>query len=221
MKYLEFFPLEFMSQRPKKSLQNTQFSGEWRHHTHLTFKDRKWLGHISYKTGQFVNRSAPSSKVEEGESSTYYQSVMSQAHELIRESKAAAIKAKVPDQTLLFQGSKAEGLRWMVLPSEAQNLLLNPEGRKGSCRAPFSPKKKQSVKKEEKPRFGSLHSKSDLRVHPDLLSVRVTATPRTTADNAGKDLKVKEVKRSEKTTDQEAPTVSCTDGSCALEENSR
>ena len=56
---------------------------------------------------------------------------MSQAKDLIRESKVAAIKAKVPDQTLLFQGSKAEGLRWMVLPSEAKDLLL--DGRKGSC----------------------------------------------------------------------------------------
>ena len=32
-------------------------TGEWRHRTHLTFKDRKWLGHITYKDGKFDNRS--------------------------------------------------------------------------------------------------------------------------------------------------------------------
>ena len=32
-------------------------TGEWRHKTHLTFKDRKWLGHITYKDGKFDNRS--------------------------------------------------------------------------------------------------------------------------------------------------------------------
>ena len=28
-------------------------TGEWRHRNHQVFKDRKWLGHINYKNGQF------------------------------------------------------------------------------------------------------------------------------------------------------------------------
>ena len=196
-------------------------SGEWRHHTHLTFKDRKWLGHISYKTGEFINRSTPSSKIEE--ELTYYQSVMSQAHDLIRGAKAAALKAKVPDQTLLFQGSKAEKLRWMALPSEAKDLLLNTERRTDQCRSPFSPKK---FSKDEKVRcsYGSLQSKTDLRVNSTLLSVRVTKPSKKSSTVVNG--RVENAKEPSETETEGSVTatqrlVSCTDGSCALEENSR
>ena len=34
-------------------------TGEWRHKDHQVFKDRKWLGHISYQSGKMVFRTPP------------------------------------------------------------------------------------------------------------------------------------------------------------------
>ena len=103
---------------------------------------------------------------------------MRQAEQLLRDSKVAASKAMIADQTLLFQGSKAERLRWMLLPSEARDMLVNGVQENKGCIAPFSPKihtLPKIVSDEKSPCTGSLHSRKNLRVvNPNYLKIKVT-----------------------------------------------
>ena len=140
-------------------------TGEWRHHTHLTFKDRKWLGHISYREGFF------DMLVKEEDHTTTedlsHAGVMKKAQELIAEAPKAAHKRTVPDQTLLFEGESKE-LRWLMLPCEAKNLLLHSNQKEDKHQLPFIPKTFSTT--QTYAGSGSFHSKDNLQVSAKYLA---------------------------------------------------
>lgn len=120
-------------------------TGEWKHIRHQVFKDRKWLGSISYKEGKFSYKD-----VEEESSETSidfsWQDVLNEANTILSNAEKAAHRAQLADQTLMFDGEAAE-LRWFLLPSEAQQLL---EGMHPQFQAsPFAPPKAGTVKHSE------------------------------------------------------------------------
>ncbi|CAB4061624.1 unnamed protein product [Lepeophtheirus salmonis] len=85
-------------------------TGEWKHHTNLVFKERKWLGNISYASGKFEYKpgkaelSVLNSKMDES----------SDAETILSNAIKAASRLQVPDQRLVF--SEVDHLLWFTLP---------------------------------------------------------------------------------------------------------
>ncbi|XP_077518736.1 uncharacterized protein LOC144128846 [Amblyomma americanum] len=96
-------------------------TGEWKHTRHQVFKDRKWLGSISYKEGKFSYREAEE-EIEKLGFDTTWQDVLNEAKIFYEDAEKAAHRAQLADQTLMFDTEAAE-LRWFLLPSEAKQLL--------------------------------------------------------------------------------------------------
>lgn len=96
-------------------------TGEWKHSMHQVFKDRKWLGSISYKEGKFVYRDPEGESQRPGTDSSW-QDVLNEASIIFGKADKAAHRAQLADQPLMFDAEAAE-LRWFLLPSEAKQLL--------------------------------------------------------------------------------------------------
>lgn len=95
-------------------------TGEWRHRDLQVYKDRKWLGNISYSSGcmQYKTNVNTCSKETLPQD---YQSCLDKAKKLFK--KAEKMKYPLPDQELLFSDG-TQHLRWFLLPSEAQNCIV-------------------------------------------------------------------------------------------------
>nr|XP_018898965.1 PREDICTED: uncharacterized protein LOC109031724 [Bemisia tabaci] len=110
-------------------------TGEWRHHTNVVFKDRKWLGSIRYTDGKMtVNERKMSGQIPCPKD---YNECLQTARNLFNKARKMAQRFPLADQTVMFN-EMAESLRWFMLPSEAQDLLL------GNClsvktNVPFDP----------------------------------------------------------------------------------
>ncbi|CAN8006412.1 unnamed protein product [Ixodes hexagonus] len=101
-------------------------TGEWKHSRHQVFKERKWLGSVSYKGGRF------SYHVGEDEDSVSAHArspreVLLDAERVYANAAKASLchvssRAPLADQALMFDEDAAR-LRWFLLPSEAQQLL--------------------------------------------------------------------------------------------------
>ncbi|ELU08113.1 hypothetical protein CAPTEDRAFT_90010, partial [Capitella teleta] len=94
-------------------------TGEWRHRQHQIFKDRKWLGHISYAKGRMDVRQpafvpkAPLPQSPQVRLELHFRIIL-------RFPPSSRIISRLPlgDQTSIFS-PEAESLRWFLLPSEA------------------------------------------------------------------------------------------------------
>jgi len=111
-------------------------TGEWRHHTNSVFKDRRWLGHVSFASGELVFTKNPLTKV--GESEESFQACLKVAKDTFSNAYKLAARETVPDQTVAFPEEVAT-LRWFMTPSEAKACLI--EGKVAKISLPFSPPK--------------------------------------------------------------------------------
>ena len=117
--------IQFVSQNGWKFLPWYTFNletGEWRHINHQVFKDRKWLGNINYKNGQFnyVDNKIKSNNQIVASSPANYQDYFDAAFKVLDE--AVKTFPQLADQRLIFD-SDNDHLRWFLLPSEALGLL--------------------------------------------------------------------------------------------------
>ncbi|XP_028397517.1 uncharacterized protein LOC114521315 isoform X2 [Dendronephthya gigantea] len=115
-------------------------TGEWRHRQHQIFKDRKWLGSISYSSGEMKYPENVTTITENENYAPNYQECLTTAMEIFK--KAAVVKGQnTPNDQSLLLGD-AERLRWFLLPSEAY-AFLREETRHGYPKIPpFSPRRR-------------------------------------------------------------------------------
>ena len=115
-------------------------TGEWRHHTNSVFKDRRWLGHVSFSSGQLVFTKNP--LTSQGEVDDSFTTCLNAAQDTIKSAHKLAARETVTDQTIAFPDEVAS-LRWFMTPSEAKSCLtgetFNPS------ELPFSPPKSGPV----------------------------------------------------------------------------
>lgn len=127
-------------------------TAEWRQRHFQTFKDRKWLGHISYQSGK-MEYHEPKQNIK-GPLPDSYQDCLMKATNIFEDAKR--LRLKIPDQSALFD-EEASKCRWFVLPSEASACLLQdqrlsssiPPQRISQDKLPFFPGR--SVHYETKP----------------------------------------------------------------------
>lgn len=110
-------------------------TGEWRHHTNSVMRERKWLGAVRYVDGKM-------SVVERKVSGVTacpldYNDCLQTARNIFNKARKMAHRYPLADQCIMFT-EETNNLRWFMLPSEAQDLLLgNCAGVKTSV--PFTP----------------------------------------------------------------------------------
>lgn len=98
-------------------------TGEWRHHTNSVFKERKWLGSIRYTDGRM---SASERRVSgSGVFPQNYGDCLQTARNIFNRARKMAQRYPLQiDKSFNFVCERMEALRWFMLPSEAQDLLL-------------------------------------------------------------------------------------------------
>jgi selenocysteine lyase/cysteine desulfurase/tRNA(Ile)-lysidine synthase TilS/MesJ len=114
-------------------------TGDWKHHANLEFKERKWLGNISYSDGSFsfTDKHAQPPSVD----GVNYSAALEEARKWLSNSEASrmALRANVPEQEIIFDEGNMRELRWFLLPSEAKAFLLKQKS--ATFRPPpFTPK---------------------------------------------------------------------------------
>ncbi|XP_035737279.1 uncharacterized protein LOC118448306 isoform X3 [Vespa mandarinia] len=112
-------------------------TGEWRHHTNSILKERKLLGTIRYTDGRMnaSERRASGS----GAFPQSYADCLQMARNIFN--RARKIAQRYPLQTdriFNFISEETEPLRWFMLPSEAQDLLLG-NSQNVKQEVPFNP----------------------------------------------------------------------------------
>lgn len=126
-------------------------TGEWHHKDNSVFKDRKWLGNVSFSSGFMEVGSNPLSK--EGVVDESLDACLEAAQSLYDRAVKLAARESIPDHTLIFPDN-VSSLRWFLLPSEAKSLLNGSTlERKG---APFSPLSTVLAPSPPQPSPGSL-----------------------------------------------------------------
>ena len=122
-------------------------TGEWRHHTNSVFKERKWLGSIRYADGKMIASERRVSGAGGIFPQSYGDCLQTARNIFNRARKMAHRYPQQIDRSFCFS-EKAEALRWFILPSEAQDLLLgNSHNVKHDL--PFDPmQRKQSQRSE-------------------------------------------------------------------------
>ncbi|RUS69527.1 hypothetical protein EGW08_022710, partial [Elysia chlorotica] len=98
-------------------------TAEWRQKHFQTFKDRKWLGHISYQSGHMKYHEPR--RNSKGPLPTSYQDCLAKAKKIFADAKK--LRLKIPDQSALFDADAGK-CRWFCLPSEANACLLQQQG---------------------------------------------------------------------------------------------
>ncbi|GAB1609960.1 hypothetical protein Ahia01_001281900 [Argonauta hians] len=113
-------------------------TGEWRHKDLQVYKDRKWLGNISYTTGTMVYSGGGGRGGGQREAAPNYEECLREARILFK--NAEKTKLSLPDQTLLFP-DHVQQLRWFVLPCEAYTCITAPSSvhHTPPHRLPFTP----------------------------------------------------------------------------------
>ncbi|XP_046666052.1 LOW QUALITY PROTEIN: uncharacterized protein LOC124357947 [Homalodisca vitripennis] len=110
-------------------------TSEWRHHSNTVFRDRKWLGQIRYVDGKMAVHERKVSGVASCPSD--YGECLQTARNTFNKARKMAQRYPLGDQCVMFN-EETNRLRWFMLPSEAQDLLL------GNCTnvktsLPFTP----------------------------------------------------------------------------------
>ncbi|XP_076237644.1 uncharacterized protein LOC143181210 [Calliopsis andreniformis] len=98
-------------------------TGEWRHHTNSVFKERKWLSSIRYTDGKM---NASERRVSgSGVLPQNYGDCLQTARNIFNRARKMAQRYPLQiDRSYNFASERMEALRWFMLPSEAQDLLL-------------------------------------------------------------------------------------------------
>lgn len=98
-------------------------TGEWRHHTNSVFKERKWLSSIRYTDGKM---NASERRVSgSGVLPQNYGDCLQTARNIFNRARKMAQRYPLQiDRSYNFVPERLEPLRWFMLPSEAQDLLL-------------------------------------------------------------------------------------------------
>ncbi|XP_076760636.1 uncharacterized protein LOC143429100 [Xylocopa sonorina] len=98
-------------------------TGEWRHHTNSVFKERKWLSSIRYTDGKM---NASERRVSgSGVLPQNYGDCLQMARNIFNRARKMAQRYPLQiDRSYNFVSKRLESLRWFMLPSEAQDLLL-------------------------------------------------------------------------------------------------
>ncbi|XP_061164658.1 uncharacterized protein LOC133173684 [Saccostrea echinata] len=109
-------------------------TGEWRQKDFQVFKDRKWLDHISYRSGEMSYKVPP--HIVKGPLPTDYKDCLEKSKELLRQ--AMKTKYQLPDHTHMFD-DQAKKYRWFLLPSEAADTLSGHTVPNFSSQLPFCP----------------------------------------------------------------------------------
>ncbi|XP_063236330.1 uncharacterized protein LOC134538770 isoform X2 [Bacillus rossius redtenbacheri] len=110
-------------------------TGEWRHHTNSVFRDRKWLGSIRYTDGKMTVSERRISG--QGTFPQDYGEILQTARNIFNKARKMAQRFPLADQCVLFDAD-TERLRWFMLPSEAQDLLLG-NSQNVKHKVPFDP----------------------------------------------------------------------------------
>lgn len=98
-------------------------TGEWRHHTNSVFKERKWLGSIRYTDGKMNTSERRASG--SGVFPQNYGDCLQTARNIFNRARKMAQRYPLQiDKSFNFVCERMEALRWFMLPSEAQDLLL-------------------------------------------------------------------------------------------------
>ncbi|XP_045204421.2 uncharacterized protein LOC123557183 [Mercenaria mercenaria] len=108
-------------------------TGEWRQRNFQVFKDRKWLGHISYNSGEMAYKIPP--LVDKGPLPDNYQDCLQKARNLF--AQAGKTRYQLADHTVMFDEA-SKSLRWFLLPSEAADCLKGSQSQNAS-QLPFCP----------------------------------------------------------------------------------
>ncbi|XP_074620328.1 uncharacterized protein LOC141879105 isoform X3 [Acropora palmata] len=104
------------------------------------FRDRKWLGSISYAQGHMTYPSSPLN----AEVPSSFMQCLREAEELFQRASIETSIHSVGDQRLLL-GEEGEKLRWFLFPSEAALLLRGKEPAYFPLKSPFTPIKWKDV----------------------------------------------------------------------------
>nr|XP_034171195.1 uncharacterized protein LOC117600215 isoform X1 [Osmia lignaria] len=98
-------------------------TGEWRHHTNSVFKERKWLSSIRYTDGKM---NASERRVSgSGVLPQNYADCLQTARNIFNRARKMAQRYPLQiDRGYSYVPERLEFLRWFMLPSEAQDLLL-------------------------------------------------------------------------------------------------
>ena len=74
-------------------------TGEWKHFDNLEYRERKWLGNISYASGKFEFRQQSNTAARQD---LNFGSILSEARSVFGEAKKQASKRQVSDHRILF-----------------------------------------------------------------------------------------------------------------------
>lgn len=109
-------------------------TGEWRQKNFQVFKDRKWLGHITYTSGEMKYKVPP--PVVKGPLPDSDQDCLQKARILFNQTEKT--RHQLPDHTQMFD-DLSQQYRWFMLPSEAASCLHGDSIPDFSSKLPFCP----------------------------------------------------------------------------------
>ena len=145
-------------------------TGEWRHHSNSVFKDRRWLGHVSFASGEleftkntYDNQGTPDKSLSD---------CLIAARGILDHAVKLAVRETVPDQTIAFP-DEVSSLRWFITPFEAKACLTG--GKVRPAELPFTPPKHGPVISYPCP--GSLSATPHLSSHTNRILATAITTP--------------------------------------------
>ena len=77
-------------------------TGEWKHFDNLEYRERKWLGNISYASGKFEFRQQRNHASNTSTQDLTFGSILSEARSVFEEAKKQASRRQVSDHRILF-----------------------------------------------------------------------------------------------------------------------
>lgn len=110
-------------------------TAEWRHHTNVVSKDRKWLSSVRYVDGKMTMNERRISGP--GLFPQNYSECLQTARNLFNKARKTALRTPYTDQGIVFD-SRGEKLRWFMLQHEAQSLLTS-NAQNVKQKIPFDP----------------------------------------------------------------------------------
>ncbi|KAI4462812.1 sulfurtransferase-related [Holotrichia oblita] len=149
-------------------------TGEWRHHTNTIQKDRKWLGSIRYVDGKMTMNERRISGP--GLFPQNYSECLQTARNLFNRARKTALRNPYEDQGMRFD-SRAENLRWFMLPHEAQSILTsNAQNVKHTV--PFDPRNSCTMKRSDSAKDGDKSGAKSNNSSPRHYSLSAMDDPR-------------------------------------------
>ncbi|XP_056640818.1 uncharacterized protein LOC130447813 isoform X2 [Diorhabda sublineata] len=121
-------------------------TAEWRHHSNVVSKDRKWLSSIRYLDGKMTMNERRISGP--GLFPQNYSECLQTARNLFNRARKTANRSPYQDQGIVFD-NRGEKLRWFMLQHEAQSMLTS-NAQNVKQKVPFDPANNLWSKKQDK-----------------------------------------------------------------------